>query len=64
MREFMREFDVRQLPARHGVLHPLITAYQQWWGRREGRTIAILDSREVPTYSEFVLFAQYFESHG
>lgn len=64
MREFMRQFDVRQLPARHGVLHPLITAYQQWSGHREAPTIAILDWREVPTYSEFVLFAEYFESHG
>jgi uncharacterized circularly permuted ATP-grasp superfamily protein len=64
MREFMRQFDVRQLPARHGVLHPLITAYQQWSGRREPPVIAILDWREVPTFSEFVLFQQYFQSHG
>jgi hypothetical protein len=64
MREFMRHFDVRLLPARHGVLHPLLTAYAQWSGRREAPAIAILDWREVPTYSEFLLFQEYFHGHG
>ena len=64
MREFMRRYAVRPLPARHGVLHVLLDAYEQWAGRRAAPRIAILDWREVPTYSEFVLFADYFAAQG
>src|SRR6266568_3553283 len=64
MREFLREYEVRPLPARHSVLHALVDAYLQWAGHREAPRIAILDWREVPSYSEFVLFAEYFKSQG
>src|SRR5437879_3184323 len=71
MRQFLRRFDVRPVPARHGVLNALYEAYSQWTGGgrggRGGRAaprIGILDWREVPTYSEFVLFAEYFRAHG
>ncbi|GAC1657419.1 MAG: hypothetical protein NVS4B7_02860 [Ktedonobacteraceae bacterium] len=64
MREFLRHYEVRSLPARHGVLHALLDAYQQWAGHRETPRIAILDWREVPSYSEFVLFEEYFKSQG
>ncbi|HYR98632.1 MAG TPA: hypothetical protein VEO58_06435 [Gemmatimonadales bacterium] len=70
MRRFLRRFDVRPVPARHGVLNALYEAYSQWSGGGRGRRggaaprIGILDWREVPTYSEFVLFADYFRSHG
>ena len=64
MREFLRRYEVRSLPARHSVLHALVDAYQQWAGHREAPRIAILDWREVPSYSEFVLFAEYFKSQG
>jgi len=64
MREFLRSYEVRSLPARHSVLHALVDAYQQWAGRREAPRIAILDWREVPSYSEFKLFAEYFKTQG
>ncbi len=64
MREFLRRYVVRPLPARHSVMHVLLDAYQQWAGRRDVPRIAILDWREVPTYSEFVLFDEYFRSQG
>ncbi|HET8632044.1 MAG TPA: hypothetical protein VFL91_31845 [Thermomicrobiales bacterium] len=64
MREFLHHYEVRPLPARHMVLHVLLDAYQQWAGRRERPRIAILDWREVPTFSEFVLFDDYFRSQG
>ncbi len=64
MREFLRHYEVRPLPARHGVLHALLDAFAQWSGRREAPRVAILDWREVPTYSEFVLFQDYFRSQG
>lgn len=64
MREYLRKYEVRPLPSRHGVMHALIDAYQQWAGHRGAPRIAILDWREVPSYSEFVLFAEYFRSQG
>jgi uncharacterized circularly permuted ATP-grasp superfamily protein len=64
MREFNRRFDVRPLPARHSVLHVLLDAFQQWSGKREAPRIGILDWQEVPTYSEFLLFREYFRSQG
>jgi uncharacterized circularly permuted ATP-grasp superfamily protein len=64
MREFLRDYDVRPLPARHSVLHVLLDAFRQWSGRKEAPRIAILDWREVPTYSEFLLFREYFRSQG
>jgi hypothetical protein len=64
MREFLRRYEVGFQPSRHNVLHALMTAYHQWCGRRERPTIAITDWREVPTYSEFVVSADYFRSQG
>ncbi|HMD99984.1 MAG TPA: hypothetical protein VKM93_21975 [Terriglobia bacterium] len=64
MREFLRKWDVRPLLARHNVVHALLDAYHQWTGRREAPRIAIVDWREVPTYSEFTLFAEYIKSQG
>jgi hypothetical protein len=64
MREFLRTHTVQPLPARHNVLHALISAYIQFSGRRELPRIAILDWREVPTYSEFLVTVDYFRSQG
>ncbi len=64
MREFMREYEIINLPTRHQVMHALMDAYEQWLGRREMPNLIILDWREVPTYSEFRLFLDYFHSQG
>lgn len=64
MRQFLRTTDVRPLPGRHGILHAVLGSYAAWSGTRELPRIAILDWREVPTYSEFVLFQEYFRAHG
>lgn len=64
MREFLRRYDLRPLPARHNVVHALLDAYRQWTGRQDAPRIAILDWREVPTYTEFTLFAEYIHSQG
>lgn len=64
MRRFLRQWEVRPLPARHQVMHALLTAYQEWSGRRELPRIAILDWKEVPTYSEFVVTVDYLRSQG
>jgi hypothetical protein len=68
MGAFQRRYEVRPLPGRHHVLHALLDSYRQWAeafadpGVRP--SIAILDWREVPTYSEFMLFQDYFTSQG
>jgi hypothetical protein len=64
MRRFLRRWDARPLPARPHVLGMLTEAYEQWSGRSAAPAIAILDWREVPTYSEFLLFREYFRGHG
>lgn len=63
MGEFQRKYEVRPLPTRNEMLHALLDSYRQWGGSERPR-IAILDWKEVPTYSEFVLFRDYFESQG
>jgi uncharacterized circularly permuted ATP-grasp superfamily protein len=64
MRKFARRFELRPLPVRQNVLQVLWETYYHWRGQRERPRLAILDWKEVPTYSEFVLFQQYFNSHG
>src|SRR6266480_3114872 len=61
MREFLHRYEVRYAPARHSVLNALVDAYQQWAGHRDAPRIAILDWKEVPSYNEFVMFAEYFK---
>jgi hypothetical protein len=63
-REFLRDWDLRPLPARHNVLHALLDAYRQWSGGGAAPRIAIVDWAEVPTQSEFVLFRDYFMRQG
>jgi glutathionylspermidine synthase len=64
MRQFLRHWDVRPLPARHNVLHALVDAFEQWSGRRDRPAISIVDWSDVPTQSEFLLFQDYFTRQG
>ncbi|MEX2285181.1 MAG: hypothetical protein WEE89_22030 [Gemmatimonadota bacterium] len=64
MREFVKRYELRSQPTRHMVMHALLNAYGEWSGTRAAPRIAILDWRDVPTYSEFVLTQDYFRSHG
>jgi hypothetical protein len=64
MGAFLRHYELRPLPARRSVLHALLDAHRQWSGRTEAPRIAILDWREVPTYSEHLLFRDYFQAQG
>lgn len=65
MRRYLRRFEVRPQPARHNVLHALLEAFQEWSGARaKPERIAIVDWRDVPTFSEFVISAEYFRSQG
>ncbi|HEV3436180.1 MAG TPA: hypothetical protein VG122_02405 [Gemmata sp.] len=63
--EFQRRFLVWPIPAKPGVLHALTDSFRQWQGNTcDPPRIAILDWREVPTFSEFVLFYDYFRAMG
>lgn len=67
MGAFQRRYEVYPLPGRQHVLHTLLDSYQLWSHSASINaparpTIAILDWREVPTYSEFMLFQDYFHS--
>jgi hypothetical protein len=62
--EFLRTHVLHPLPARHGVLHSLLTAFRAWSGGRVPPRIGILDWDDVPTQSEFRFFRDYFEARG
>jgi hypothetical protein len=63
--EFQRQYHVWPIPAKPGILHALLDSFYTWKGTRgTPPRVAILDWREVPTFSEFVLFYDYFKSMG
>ena len=63
--EFLRKYDARPIPGKPGVTHALLDSFRQFQGHNNtAPSIAILDWREVPTFSEFVLFYDYFRSLG
>ncbi len=63
--EFERQFQVWPILNRPGVLHAITDAFRQWSGNTsEPPRVAILDWREVQTFSEFVLLYDYFKGMG
>ena len=64
MRAFGKRYEAVPLLARHGVLHALLQAYEEWAGHRGTPRVAIVDWPDVPTRSEFVLFQEYFRAVG
>ncbi|OWK44388.1 hypothetical protein [Fimbriiglobus ruber] len=63
--DFQRLYHTLPIPCQPGVFHALLDAYRKWRGANpEPPRIAIMDWREVPTFSEFVLFYDYFRSFG
>ena len=46
------------------MLDALIASYREWGGRAEPPTIAIVDWREVPTWSEFEILQEAFTARG
>lgn len=63
--EFQRTHRVFPIPARPGVLHALLDSFRRWRGNTsDSPRVAILDWREVPTFSEFVIFYDYFKAMG
>ncbi len=61
---FQRRWRLTPLPGRPSVLHALLAAHRDRFGRAEPPAVAIVDWRQVPTQSEFRLFRDYFQGLG
>lgn len=61
---FQQRWRLMPLPGRHGVLHALLAAHRERFGRAAPPSVAIVDWRDVPTQSEFRLFHDYFAALG
>src|SRR5439155_220608 len=64
MRRFRERYDVRLYRPIGAVLDALVASYHEWGGRATPPRIAIVDWREVPTYSEFELLRDAFTAAG
>ncbi len=64
MQAFQRTHVPLPIPAAASVVDGLLEAFHAWRGVREAPRVCILDWKEVPTYSEFVLFEQEFAARG
>jgi uncharacterized circularly permuted ATP-grasp superfamily protein len=51
----------RTIPA---LLDALVASYREWGGRAQPPTVAIVDWREVPTWSEFEILRDAFQDAG
>ena len=60
MAEFQRRYTVNPIPVRQHMYQALLDTFHEW-GRASEPHVAIVDWAGVPTYSEFVLFRDYFQ---
>jgi len=64
MTRFRTRYDVRHYEPVGAILDALVASYREWGGRAAAPQIAIVDWREVPTYSEFELLRDAFTAAG
>ena len=64
MRRFRERYDVRQYEPVAVLLDALVASYREWGGRAAPPQIAIVDWRDVPTYSEFEILREAFTAQG
>ena len=64
MRRFRDQYDARLYQPVRALLDALVGSYREWGGRAPAPQIAIVDWREVPTYSEFELLRDAFVQAG
>ncbi len=60
MREFRRTFEVRHYTPIARLLAALLASYAEWGGTARPPRLAIVDWKEVPTWSEFELLRDAF----
>jgi len=64
MAEFSKHYDVHSYPLSAKLLDALVLSYIDWGGTSKRPQIAIVDWREVPTWSEFEILKDRFEKMG
>jgi len=64
MEEFRRQFEVHSYPLSAKLLDALVTTYVDWDGKSKRPQMAIVDWKEVPTWSEFEILKERFERMG
>jgi uncharacterized circularly permuted ATP-grasp superfamily protein len=64
MQEFQKRFEVHSYPLTAKLLDALVTTYVDWGGKTQRPQMAIVDWKEVPTWSEFQILQERFEKMG
>jgi uncharacterized circularly permuted ATP-grasp superfamily protein len=64
MARFEKQYNVRNYPSMSLLLKALLESYREWGGTASPPVIAIVDWREVPTWSEFEIIQAHFEKEG
>src|SRR6266446_5220305 len=64
MARFSKHYDVHSYPLSAKLLDALVMSYFDWGGTSKRPQIAIVDWREVPTWSEFEILKERFEKMG
>ncbi len=64
MQEFEKQYRVRKYALMDELLDALVASYREWGGTASPPVIAIVDWREVPTWTEFEILQAHFEKRG
>jgi hypothetical protein len=64
MRDFEKSFEVHSYPLSAKLLDALVQTYVDWGGTTHKPQMAIVDWKEVPTWSEFEILKARFEKMG
>ena len=64
MARFRAQFDARMYRPVEALLDALLASYREWGGTASPPLMAIVDWREVPTYSEFEIIRDAFSEAG
>jgi uncharacterized circularly permuted ATP-grasp superfamily protein len=64
MEEFKRRFEVHSYPLSAKLLDALVSTYVDWGGQTKRPQMAIVDWKDVPTWSEFEILKERFEKMG
>jgi hypothetical protein len=64
MTQFSKKYDVHSYPLSAKLLDALLQTYADWGGASKHPQIAIVDWKEVPTWSEFQILKERFERLG
>lgn len=63
MRKFQEDYQIHPFNTRRRLRETLLAIWEEWGGSGTPN-VAIVDWREVPTYSEFELVQEYFQANG